>query len=261
VKGIDKQVPQLVEDDNLLANLDFLPAMILLVDDLPFNRQLIKAYLADFKELRIIEAETGDYALSLLRQCHFDLILMDKRLPDEDGESVCRKMKALPKCATIPIIMVTASVLAVTESEFPPAYDLQLDKPVNKKQLLMAMQSFLRTKLRPQTVVTPVVEVATPVNSITSAQVEALYTLLKTDYQAQIAALNNPEILQIDELIDMAEQLINLAEQYSCHLLHDWAETLKKQAELFDLSNLPETLTHFEQLLTQLHDYLQANSL
>jgi hypothetical protein len=71
----------------------------------------------------------------------------------------------------------------------------------------------------------------------------------------QIALLNNPAILQIDELIDIAQQLIEIAEQYHCNLLHDWAETLKKQAELFDLGNLPETLSNFERLLKQLHDY------
>lgn len=48
-----------------------------------------------------------------------------------------------------------------------------------------------------------------------------------------------------------AEKLLQLAEQYHCQVLADWATTLKTQAELFDLANLPKTLS-FDSLISEL---------
>jgi CheY-like chemotaxis protein/nitrogen-specific signal transduction histidine kinase len=254
IRIVEKQHLPLVNDEGLAKNsLDFEPAMILLVDDLPFNRQLIKAYLAEFKELRVVEADSGDLALRLLKQCHFDLILMDRILPGEDGDSICRKIKALPCCGTIPIIMITASVLEVTEQQFQPAYDLQLDKPVNKEQLLSAMQTFLRTKIGTQI---KFESDATFPNyascAVATKQLKALTFLLQQDYQARIALLSQSEIFDLTTILEIAEQLIQLAELHHCELLHIWAKNLKTQAELFDLVETSRTLKSFDELLTQL---------
>jgi hypothetical protein len=52
----------------------------------------------------------------------------------------------------------------------------------------------------------------------------------------------------------MAEQLMQIAEQYQCQILYDWANTLKNQAEFFDLARLPKTLANFQNLLNQLNN-------
>ena len=106
----------------------------------------------------------------------------------------------------------------------------------------------------------PIVAETEPL-SATSAEIEKtaqveklpeLVALLKADYQKLIAQQNNSGALQIDALIDIAEQLLQIALQNQCELLSEWAGTLKKQAELFDLAALPKTLSRFENLLNQL---------
>jgi CheY-like chemotaxis protein len=67
------------------------------------------------------------------------LMLMD--------DTVCEKIRALPDYAAIPIIMITASVVKLSPQQ-PVFYDLQLSKPINKTDLLTALQSFLSLDMR-----------------------------------------------------------------------------------------------------------------
>lgn len=62
-----------------------------MVDDVESNRLLIKACLKPYPELQIVEAETGTQALALIEAQQFDLIFMDRRLPDMVGDSICEK--------------------------------------------------------------------------------------------------------------------------------------------------------------------------
>ncbi len=237
------------------ASVKFQPARILLVDDIRLNRQLICSYLAEFTELVLSEAETAAQTLTLITQQPFELILMDRRLPDMDGDELCKKIKSLPGYAAVPIIMISASVLSVQESQQTVFYDLQLSKPLNKTELLNAMQLFLADQASQKVTAEPENTFATETASenITSSEsLPELLALLASNYQMTIAQLKNSGVLQIDTLINLAEQLRLLAEQYHCDVLFHWANTLKTQAELFDLEKLPKTLCQFDGLLKQL---------
>jgi len=233
----------------------FQPATLLLVDDIESNRLLIKAYLYAYPELRIIEAETATQALALIAAQDFDLIFMDRRLPDLDGDSVCQKIKAMPDKAAIPIIMITASALFLPEEQHSPFYNLQLNKPITKPELLSALQSLLA--LQNETKITASVVTATATERLVEQPQSVenwseLVVLLRSHYQPQIANLNNEGGLQINDFIEIAEELLPVAETYSCQPLADWAMMLKNQAELFDITALPKTLSDFEDLIKQL---------
>lgn len=233
----------------------FQPATLLLVDDIESNRELISAYLSEYSELKLIEADSGAQAMKLMQQQRFDLILMDRRLPDADGDSVCEQMKAIPDYADIPIIMLTASALAVPVTQQPPFYDLQLHKPIKKHQLLVALQSFLCQVEHSENSSAPL-DTPAPVtlarDHISIENQPELTALLCSRYQIPIIELNNSSALHINVIIDIAEELIAIAEQYRCPRLLEWANTAKIEAELFDLVMLPKTLARFDGLLKQL---------
>jgi len=236
------------------ASVRFQPATLLLVDDIESNRLLIKAYLYSYPELRIIEAETGAQALALIAAQDFDLIFMDRRLPDLDGDSVCQKIKAMPDKAAIPIIMITASALFLPEEQHSPFYNLQLNKPITKPELLFALQSLLA--LQDETKITASVVTAAATDGLVEQPQSVenwfeLVALLRSHYLPQITKLNNEGGLQINDFIEIAEELLPLAETYSCQPLADWAMMLKNQAELFDITALPKTLSDFENLIKQ----------
>jgi CheY-like chemotaxis protein len=239
------------ENNDVLAPIHFQPAQILLVDDIEINRQLITSYLAEFIELTLIEAETGKQALNLVSQQHFDLILMDRRLPDINGDNVCQMIKTLPDYTDTPIIMITASVLKTSEPQ-TAFYDIQLNKPVNKMELLLAMQNFLpvaESYKPPQQVLGMTKDVD---NSVYTEQWQTLIELLISQYQEKITQLSMSDGFNISEMIEIAEQLLELTQQYPCKPLEDWATTLKIQTQLFDITNLSKTLQRFDSVIKQL---------
>lgn len=84
-----------------------LPATILIVDDEPFNiNVLMESLKADY---RLVAARNGEQALSRVAgETRPDLILLDVMMPGMDGHEVCRRLKADPVTAGIPVVFVTA---------------------------------------------------------------------------------------------------------------------------------------------------------
>ena len=83
---------------------------ILVVEDQPDNRQIIRDMLAD-TDYEITEAEDGKQALAAVANARPDLILMSIQLPITDGYEVTRQIKADPVMRSIPIIAVTSYAL------------------------------------------------------------------------------------------------------------------------------------------------------
>ncbi|MEI2688327.1 MAG: response regulator [Anaerolineae bacterium] len=80
---------------------------ILIVDDLPAMSQLIASLLND-NNYQLEFAFNGHEALEKAQALSPDLILLDIMMPDMDGFAVCRSLRAMPRLATAPIILITA---------------------------------------------------------------------------------------------------------------------------------------------------------
>jgi len=245
----DKFKEKTVELISLPKIIHFQPAKLLLVDDIELNRRLIKVYLQDYPEIEIVEAKQGLQSLTLIAEQQFDLIFMDKQLPYMDGDMVCKLIRAEQNYATVPIIMISASVLQAEEDK-PVFYDLQLNKPINKSELLKAMQTFLpHSEIEQITPEITVIEVTKPIAHIINPKLQAL---LNQDYREKIKQFSLSEVMEVDVLIELAEELLELAHQYDCSVLTNWATDLKTQAELFDIEKLPKTLGGFQLLIQKL---------
>lgn len=87
-------------------------ATLLVVDDVPDNIDVLVGLLQD--EYKVRAARSGEAALKMLlttvkaKQPLPDLILLDVMMPEMDGFEVCRRLKAIPDLAGIPVIFLTA---------------------------------------------------------------------------------------------------------------------------------------------------------
>jgi len=80
---------------------------VLVVDDQPSNLNTLQALLAPLG-LNLVLASNGPEALHQAVTLQPDLILLDVMMPGMDGFEVCRRLRADPVTAAVPIIMVTA---------------------------------------------------------------------------------------------------------------------------------------------------------
>jgi signal transduction histidine kinase len=95
---------------------------------------------------RVIEARNGAEALELADQSP-DLITLDVRLPDVDGFEVCRRLKANPRTAHIPVLHISATF---TDKEYRvrglETADGYLAEPISREELLATVGALLRLK-------------------------------------------------------------------------------------------------------------------
>ena len=82
-------------------------ARVLVVDDIEANRRVLQAKL-EAKYFDVLLAKDGFEALEVVANEAPEIILLDIMMPGMDGFEVCRKLKADPKVAHIPVVMVTA---------------------------------------------------------------------------------------------------------------------------------------------------------
>jgi putative two-component system response regulator len=84
-----------------------MPIKVLLVDDDDMLRNMTEMLLSK-QGFEVVTAENGEKTIQQLKVMLPDVILMDVMMPDMDGFSVCREIRANPVTAGIPIIMLTA---------------------------------------------------------------------------------------------------------------------------------------------------------
>jgi CheY-like chemotaxis protein len=92
--------------------------------------------------MRTLGCRSGMEGVALAHELTPDLVLVDYRLPDVSGVEVCRRLRADPLTAAIPIIAVTASPQAL-RAEGCPA-DAVLSKPCQIDTLIAAARLFVR---------------------------------------------------------------------------------------------------------------------
>jgi len=91
----------------MLNREDVQSADILLVDDLPDNLNVLSELLKKHGHA-VRTAINGALALRTIAVDPPDLILLDVMMPDPDGFEVCRRLKANPDTADIPVMFITA---------------------------------------------------------------------------------------------------------------------------------------------------------
>ncbi len=84
-----------------------LPETILIVDDTPANLGVLVDTLGA-AGYRLSVAEDGEEALALTARTQPDLVLLDVMMPGIDGFETCRRMRAQPATADVPVLFMTA---------------------------------------------------------------------------------------------------------------------------------------------------------
>jgi two-component system OmpR family response regulator len=122
---------------------------VLVVDDDPLIRQTIVNYLGDY-EMRVTALASGREITDVTAREMIDLLILDLKLPGEDGMEIARRIRAE---SNMPIIMLTGRK---EEADRVMALELGADdyltKPFSPRELLARIRSLLRRSRANETV-------------------------------------------------------------------------------------------------------------
>ncbi len=122
-------------------------SLILLVDDIPQNIQLLGAILKN-QGYSFALTTSGKETYKLLEKTTPDIILLDVMLPDEDGFSICKKLKSKAKTADIPILFLTAKNDTADKVQgFKVGAVDYITKPFEELEVIERVKNHLQAKL------------------------------------------------------------------------------------------------------------------
>ncbi len=105
-----------------------MPFKILVVDDEPPIVRLMGFILARHGH-QILSAVNGEQALEMVREHNPDIVLLDIMMPRIDGYEVARTLRADPKYARLPIIMLSAKA---QEEDIQKGIEVGVDEYITK---------------------------------------------------------------------------------------------------------------------------------
>jgi signal transduction histidine kinase len=128
----------------LKANFD-LNSKILLVEDNEINQAVMLAIFESL-DLRIAIAGTGEEAVDMVNNSHFDLIFMDIHLPGIDGRQASEQIKRVHP--DTPIIALSADTFNQHNVEYnDKVWEQYMCKPIEKEKLVQALNRFIPVSL------------------------------------------------------------------------------------------------------------------
>lgn len=140
------QGEKIVKPDKKLAQ--FVNTRVLVAEDNMINQFMVSKMLKDWN-VEVGIAENGDKAIALLKEGHFDLVLMDTHMPGINGYQAARiiRMELEEPMRSVPIISLSASAFEHEQMEALSAgMDDVLPKPFEPHELHTKMVKLLKTK-------------------------------------------------------------------------------------------------------------------
>ncbi|WP_013323115.1 PAS domain S-box protein [Gloeothece verrucosa] len=259
VVAVNQLAPEMLKVA-LDENLDqFVTSTILVVDDVASNRNLIAGYFAATTH-KLLFAEEGHQALRLAHNDHPDLILLDLRMPNLDGQETAQLLKQDEKTANIPVIIVTASSEIQEEMELRKICAGFIRKPVSRAQLVKALKKVLKLSVVPEEKTHEALPTDNKQDNLmplrespVGESLLQLLGLLREEAENTLPLLRKK--MTIGQLEEFTERLQAWGQEYNSQLILDYAKSLQQQLDEYDWEKIPQTIENFlviQQSLEQL---------
>lgn len=218
---------------------------LLVIDDNPDILKLMHFLLHD--EFDILLAGSGREGLRTVREKKPDLIISDVMMPEMDGYTFCREIKADPEFKHIPIVLVTARAGSemLVEGIDSGANDY-IAKPFDVAELKARVRSLLRTRTMEEALALANQNLKIRTEDL----VERQRSLLHSTVKSLVSTIEAKDNYTKDHSLRVSKYSLAIARKmgYAEHELND----LELAALLHDVGKIavPEEILHFKGKLT-----------
>lgn len=226
-----------------MSPITFLPAQVLIVDDIDNNRLLLEELFAD-TALQTVSADSGVEAVKLAESMQFDVILMDIKMPLMDGYEAAKRIKSF---SNTPIIAITASVMGGDFKKTQRThFDGYLRKPTLKSELFDELKKFLTiSPAQGHSMVK-----ASVLSAEESLQVEQMLPELEALIDKSLLLLQTNDFSQINTF---SRLLVRIEKRHSIAMLSEYVNELQKQSKAFSIKGVKASLKQFGKLVELLN--------
>jgi len=116
---------------------------ILIVEDDPRSQKLGKALL-EHAGYDVIVAISAEAAIPLAKESLPDLIVMDNRLPEMNGEEAFKILMADERTKNIPVVFITASAMTEEKKRLRFYHCKVIDKPIDTRTFVQEIEEALK---------------------------------------------------------------------------------------------------------------------
>jgi len=215
-------------------SIEFNKSTILVADDITNNREIIIAMLDDYN-FDFIEVENGKDAVSETLAQNPDVILLDIKMPEMNGNEAAEIIKNNNE--DIPIIAITASAMKEQEQRIKKLCDFYLKKPINKNNLISTLMKVLPYKIKERAILQESNNISDGV-LIDGFKENSPFAEIVTQQREKIDLLQ--ERMNINDIVFFADEMKVVGQDKGLKELFIWSEELRKAASSFDLEKVNE---------------------
>jgi PAS domain S-box-containing protein len=226
--------------------IKFLPATIILADDVENNRKYLVSVLSD-TSLKIIESKNGleTFELALIHKP--DLIITDLRMPVFDGFELLNRIRKHPLLKSIPVVATTASA-SIEEKEKVKVYDFDgiLIKPIQINDVFLELMRILPHEIVKDE---PAVLSVDPdgSKSLSKEEYDEIKNILENDVFQQWKSFENQQPLS--EVEAFAYEIKEIGKKYNLNLLIDYGNRLLSSINNFEIDTMLRIIKEYPKLL------------
>ncbi len=249
IKTSNKIVKTSLNSKNEFRKVYFDPATIVVVDDVENNRNYLIEVLRK-QGFIVHSAENGELALLLAKRVNPDLIITDLRMPIMDGYEFFKEYRKLNK--KVPIIATSASVVINKQLRLKNSkFNDFLTKPILFKELIEILIKYIPYKKE----ITKEKIVGLSKKAIKNLPI--VLQALENDFYDDWKKLEKRK--PVEKLQKFGERLRLLGTENNNSILIQYADSLIKAVNSFDVDSILSSFQNYKNLISTLQNYYERH--